>query len=147
MKIDITPKIERATGIDLIAIDAMGHDHFYVVRTSNGEDFTTKFREKEFNEFQPNRTVSEMMKIWEDGLVNQLEVAKRVVATNEHPTWTQPIYDDNKNIVGYKPYVLSSTTNFQLTIERITKQLGKMTFVKLVGSKEKVKNNRQILCF
>lgn len=148
MKIDINPNVERATGLDLIAIDVMGHDYLYVVRTANGEDFTVKFKEKDFNEFQPNKTVSEMMEIWEQGLVNQLEVAKRVVETNEHPTWTQPVYENveyngrvvKKKIIGEKPYKLSSTTNFQLTVERISKQLGKMTFVKLVGSKELIDN-------
>lgn len=135
MIIDIEPKIELAKGLDAIVIDTIGHEHLYVFRTKDGEDFSAKFNDKDFNEFCPNKTVSEMIKSWEEGLINQLEVAKRVVETNEHPTWTQPIYAKtahNNRVIGYKPYVLSSTENFKLTIERITKQLGGITFVKII---------------
>ena len=144
MKIDIQPKVERATGIDLIAIDHMNAGPTYVVRTANNEDYTVHFCEDSLDKFQPRRTVSEMMEIWEEGLKRQLKEAEKVVKTGNHPTWTNSVWDGDK-LIGYEPYKLSDTTIYQKKIVELKKKIGKMKFVMLVGSDIKIENSNLLM--
>lgn len=131
MELDIQPQIEKAKGIDKICLEMREIDSLYVVRTSDGKDYTVKWELDEMLGFQPNKTVSEMMKTWEDGLKRQLKTAEKVIKTKNHPTWKQWVYDDKGKAIGQKPYRLSDTRNFEISAERIKKQLGKMTIVKI----------------
>lgn len=136
MIIDIQPTFRKAEGIDLIALDHMGHGNMYVIECANGQPFTVKWDAEGFAEFQPKRTVTEMMAIWEQGIKDQIEVAKKVIATKNHPTWTQPVYDAKDNVIGYKPYKLQSTYNYERKLDTLNSQLGSMRFVQLLSTDE-----------
>lgn len=141
MKIDIEPIIEIATGLDKLRLQTQGLDALYFVRLANGAEFTVKWDRDGLENFLPNKTVSEMMKLWEEGIIRDIEKNKKAVETGEHPTWTQPVYEDveyfgrfKKKQIGTKPYKLNdySIENFKMFVERDIKKLGKMEFVKLV---------------
>jgi len=142
MIIDVEPKLEKAKGLDRIRMKINELEALYVVRLANGSDFTVTWDEKGLNEFLPKETVSEAMKRWEEGIVRTIETNKKAAETGQHPTWTQPVYENveyngrvvDKKITGQKPYELSESSieSFKLFVERDTKKLGKMEFVKLV---------------
>lgn len=142
MKIDIEPKVEKAKGLDRVRMRINELEALYVVRLSNGSDFTVTWDEKGLNEFLPKETVSETMKRWEEGIIRTIETNKKAAETGQHPTWTQPVYENveyngrvvDKKITGQKPYELSESSieSFKLFVERDTQKLGKMELVKLV---------------
>jgi hypothetical protein len=142
MKIDIEPTIEIASGLDKLRLQTKELDALYFVRLANGSEFTVKWDKDGLKSFQPNKTISEMMKQWEEGIIRTIETNKKAAETGEHPTWTQPIYENVeyngrvicKKVIGKKPYSLcnSSIENFKMFVERDMKKLGKMEFVKLV---------------
>lgn len=142
MKIDIEPTIEKATGLDKLRMETQGIDALYFVRLANGSEFTVKWDRIGLESFLPRETVSEAMKRWEEGIVRTIETNKKAAETGQHPTWTQPVYENveyngrvvDKKIVGQKPYELSESSieSFKLMVERGVEKLGKMEFVKLV---------------
>ena len=88
MKIDIQPNIEKASDLDSICIDARCIDALYVVRLADGSDYTTKFDNKSLEEFQTNKTVSEMLASWEENIILRYNTAMEAVKTRIHPTRT-----------------------------------------------------------
>jgi hypothetical protein len=142
MIIDVTPVIEAANDFDRTCIDMREIDALYVVRLANGKDFSVKWDLKELKTFLPKRTVSEMLKIWEEGLHRNLEIAKNSVETGLHPTWTtkseimRTIGDMNFGTGKFeevpKPLTNSQTVYFKFKIVKLEAELGKMVFVKLV---------------
>jgi hypothetical protein len=88
MKIDITPIVEVAGHVDAICIEMREIEALYVVRLANGKDYTTKWDKKELESFQPSKTVSQMIKEWEDGIIRRYEIAKNALETGLHPTDT-----------------------------------------------------------
>jgi hypothetical protein len=102
MKIDLTPKLEQANDTDAICIKMRDIEALYVIRLANGKDYTTKFSKKELDEFQPNKTVSEMISIWEKGIKRRYDIAKNAIETGLHPhrTFERPIMISGTNIKG-----------------------------------------------
>jgi hypothetical protein len=88
MKIDVTPVIEQADETDAICIQMREIEALYVVRLANGKNHTTKFSKKELDEFQPSKTVSQMMDEWEKGIVKRHTIAKKAIESGLHPTNT-----------------------------------------------------------
>jgi len=141
MKIDVEPKIEAAKGLDKLRMEMSGIDALYVIRLSNGQDYTVVWESEELDKFQPNKTVSEMMKSWEEGILRGIEVNKKAAETGKHPTWKQAVYEDVekhgrivKEQVGWEAYKLSESSikSFELFVKRDLKKVGKMELVKLV---------------
>ena len=141
MIIDCEPIIEVATGINRVAIDIREIGALYVARLANGEDYSTTFDAKELVLFQPKKTVSEMLKSWEDGLQREYETAINAVETGIHPYWKaqrkvmDPVF---KHYWTGKyeecDYILNEDgiKSFKNIAERLSKKLGKLTFHKLI---------------
>ena len=146
MKIDITPTIEVADKTDRICIEMREIEALYVVRLANGKDYTTKFSKKELDEFQPNKTVSEMIAQWEKGIHRRYQIAKNAIESGLHPyrTFERPIMFSGTTIHG-KPWeapsgkterVRSKIDTYERKhykremIDRET-EFGVMTFIKI----------------
>lgn len=142
MKIDLIPTVEQADERDRICIDMRNIEALYVVRLANGENWTTKFSKKELDEFQPSKTVTEMMNEWEENIIRRIAIIDEALETNLHPTFTF----ERKIEIEYKPGfpVWTGKTEIvrcELTKEeqlsfmkdkaKLTKQLGKMSFIKI----------------
>lgn len=146
MTIDIQPTIEEATGKWRIAID-MTDEPRYVVRTDKKDEFSTVFTPKQLDEFQSWRTVSEMMKIWEEGIERGYvkyskaldrgwEYASRKIFVFDIVTREEKelLDDDGKTVYRNLEIPLTKDRReyYQREVKKLGKQRGKMTFVKLV---------------
>jgi len=145
MKIDIIPKIELASGLNQYLIDEMGQPPKYVIRTADGKDHSVHWDKKALDEFLPSRKVSEVMRDWEQGLRERKAMCEKVIKTKEHPTWTQPAYDENGETVGYIPYRLSDTKTYERMLKEVNKQIGSMEFVMIVGQEEYKKYQKRLV--
>ena len=88
MKIDITPIIEVANELEAICLQYRNIDALYKFVYPNGEDLSTMFDAKSLSEFRPSITVSEMINIWEEGILRRYAEALEAVKTKLHPTET-----------------------------------------------------------
>lgn len=135
MIIDVEPIIEQAGGFNAIVLENREEPCFFVVRLANGDALTTKWTNKEIKEFQPNKTVSEMMKIWEEGFTERYNVAKTALETGIHPTETVEVLDMFQRPTGEKiPKQLDKYEKGFFTKEfySMEKMIGPLTFVKIV---------------
>ena len=162
MKIDIKPKIKLASPLEKVILEMREIPALYAVYTSDGKEYSTQWDEKSLAEFCPNRTVSEMLKNWQDGFLSQIEQYKKAVETNTHPFWTSTV----KTMVHYPQYAghpeleyrwnnkyheepaeMTKAQNrfFQSEIKKFEAISGELTFVKitnLVNSKGEETNGQ-----
>lgn len=142
MKIDIEPIIEKANDIDRIVINMREIEALYVVRLANGKDYTTKWAKKEMDTFCPNKTVSQMIQQWEEGILRRHAEAVEAVKTGLHPTFTTtrlvtypnsdvPIYP-HKTVTEPQQLDYYGKKNFKRVIQDLELEFGKMSFVKIV---------------
>lgn len=145
MKIDIEPIIEKASELDKIALHYRDEDAFYLFRTFEGKDYSVKFTRTALNEFQPSKTVSEVMKSWESNIDRRIKELKKALKTNKHPHFKEMVEDKtrwdfrNEKIEykmkegdNYRDLTHSEIENFTLSLEKLKKDEGKITFIKLV---------------
>jgi hypothetical protein len=146
MKIDIQPIVELADKFDRICIDMREIEALYVVRLSNGKNYTTKFSKKELDEFLPNKNVSEMLVAWEENINRRHAEAVEAVKSGLHPTQTfeRPIMYKGTTIDG-KAYELPTKetetvrsqldrygkANYRREAKDLAEQMGKLSFVKI----------------
>jgi hypothetical protein len=149
MKIDIKPNIRTANETEKVIIEVREIPALYNVLTSDGNPFSVMFDDKSLAEFVPSRTVSEMLKNWEEGINRQLNLYKNSIKQNIHPYWTRTA----KTMVHYPQYAgtpeLEYRWNgkyhdepvqmtkeqikfFQKEVERLEKIKGPLTFEKVV---------------
>lgn len=100
MKIDIKPEIRLANDFEKIILEMRGIPAIYHVISSDGKQFSTMFDDKSLAEFLPNRTVSETLKNWQDGIKRQIELYSNSIKSNIHPYWTRTV----KTMVHYPQY-------------------------------------------
>jgi len=86
MKIDVTPTEYQSNDYYETIIKSRGIPELYVVQTQSGENYTVLWEKKDLDEFQPKRTVSEMMKSWEETLQRRYDEAFKMVQTKRHLT-------------------------------------------------------------
>jgi beta-galactosidase/beta-glucuronidase len=142
MKVDIEPIVEQAVDIDAIALDMRNEPFFYIVRLANGDDYTVKWTRKEIQEFQPSKTVSQMIKEWEESILRRYEEAKTALETNLHPTRTEQVLDFLKRPTGEtRPKVLDryEKAHFNRVMGDMKKQFGSMVFVKIKAQPKTLK--------
>jgi hypothetical protein len=143
MRIDITPRIEEASDSYKTTIKFRGIDALYVVRLANGKDYTTKMSSKELEEFQPSKTVSEMISSWEANILRRYEIAKEALRTKLHPTFTVEVKLYNE-VSGHKFYTGETETqpkqldqyekaNFKRQMKDLEMEFGTMEFVKIIA--------------
>ncbi len=149
MKIDIQPNIRLATRTEKIILEMREIPALYNVLTSDGKQFSTMFDDKSLSEFLPSRTVSEMLKSWEEGINRQLDLYKNSIEQKIHPYWTR----STKTMVHYPQYAghpeleyrwngkyhdepVQMTKDqiriFQKEVEKLEKINGKFVFEKVV---------------
>ena len=140
MKIDITPTIEKATGIDASYMQMNKLKALYFARLADGTEFTVKWTDKTIKYFCPNKTVSVMLADWEQNIIDRHKEALKVLRTGLHPTWTKSvaIVDKYGNKTGkYESVPESIDTHhnrsaWQKTSKELREQLGKIEFVQLI---------------
>jgi len=119
-----------------------GIEALYVVRTANGVDYSTKFDKESLAEFVPKRTVSEMLKSWEETIKRRYDEAKLAVRSGYHPFRTferetvlfTPSGHEYKN--GEIEIVRSKIDRYEKNhyrhvAEQLEQQFGAMQFVKI----------------
>lgn len=143
MKIDINPIIEEANNTDRICMDMRDIEALYVVRLANGKDYTVKFDKKSLDEFQPSKTVSEMLIDWEDNILRRYNEAVKAVETGLHPTdrVNVPIMIElahghsipsGKMTTEKRELDRYEIKHYESVIANLPKEFGKLTFHKLV---------------
>jgi hypothetical protein len=143
MKIDITPIIEEADKWHRVVLDTRELEALYVVRLANGEDYSVEFDKKGLELFQPNKTVSEMIKSWEESFIRRHGVIVEALRTNLHPTFTIERKEMISTPSGFEyptgrvftePKPLDNYDKERLNWEKnkLEKQFGNMVFVKIV---------------
>jgi len=143
MEIDITPTTEAATELQETIISSRGIDCLYQVKLASGEPHTVQFDAKSLDEFQPKRTVSEMIQIWEDGIKDKIDTYTNALKINQHPTnkkWVEsgefkwkygskvPVFIETDEPAELDDY---DRKGFKLHIHRLNEQKGKMQFIKI----------------
>lgn len=143
MQIDIEPIIEKANSTDAICMEFRNIDALYVIRLANGKDFTIKWDSKGLNDFQSRRTISEMIDMWEKGIIRRYKIAENALKTGLHPTNTfeRPITVKLSNGFEYPTgktervrCELDSYGKEHFKSEMVNRELefGKMIFVKII---------------
>jgi hypothetical protein len=147
MKIDITPIVEKAGDFDSICLTSRHIEELYVVRTANGAQYSTKFDAKSLGDFQPSKTVSEMLKSWEENIIRRCEEATLALSTGLHPTRT---FERDIMVTIEKKYVTYECStgeteiirskidsyerrHFKHLVKALTHQFGSMEFVKIIN--------------
>jgi hypothetical protein len=134
MKIDVEPIVEKAEGIDVTILKLRNESSYYVIRLANGNNYTVKWTLKELEEFQPNKTVSEMIKSWEENILRRYEVAKTALETGLHPTRRLEVLDQFKRPTGEivkKPLDLYEKAGFKREMTDREKEFGSMKFIRI----------------
>lgn len=149
MKIDLQPKIRLANDFEKIVLETREIPAIYNVLTSDGKQFSTMFDDKSLAEFLPNKTVSEMLKSWQEGIGRQIELYKNSIKLGIHPYWTAtkktmvhyPQYAGNPELeyrwngkYHEEPMQLNKIQKkfFLSEIERLEKISGELVFEKVV---------------
>jgi hypothetical protein len=143
MKIDIEPIIEKADKFDRTCIDMREIEALYVVRLTNGKNYTVKWDKKEMDSFLPNRTVSEMLKSWEETILRRHSEAIEAVESGLHPTRTfeRPIMVKTPSGFEYPSKVTERVrsvldtyekNHFRFVAKQLEKEFGKLSFIKIV---------------
>jgi hypothetical protein len=115
----------------------------YVIRLSNGKDYSVKFDKKEMDSFQPNKTVSEVIKSWEDNIQRRYDEAVKAIETGLHPTArvNVPImitllhggeYPTGKYTSERKQLDVYEKRHFKKMIAELPNEFGLMQFIKIV---------------
>ncbi len=135
MKIDIEPIIEKANEVDKACIELREIACYYLVRLANGKEYSVKWDDKGLAEFQPNRTVSTMLKEWEEGIKRNHAVAVKALKTGLHPIWTTEKRDEFKRLTGkFEPTPLDQYTRAHFEREKTDREaeFGPLTFSKII---------------
>lgn len=134
MEIDVTPIIEKASGVDKALIEMYDMECLYVFNCENGERYSRVMTQKDLDEFVPSKSVSEIITQWEEGIDRRLGVALRAAETGLHPIFKDDVTDDEGNVTGSVPRPLTEDgiINFKREAEDLKEQLGEIKFVKLV---------------
>lgn len=143
MKIDVEPKLIQDNSYWNGIIELRGIKALYFFELANGDRQTVMFDGKSLDEFQPNRTVSEMISIWEDNFVRLLEEATTALKTGLHP--------ERKKMVGTNQFTRKwgeeveimvesdepdelddyDIAYFKSVIKRVGPKLGSISFLKI----------------
>ena len=145
MRIDIEPTLEVANDFDAQCIKMREIDALYVVRLANGDDYSTKFDLKSLDDFQPKRTVSEMMTSWRDNILRRIKIYTKALKYNQHPTQKKLNVDTGRTIRRYgetvpvmeygdDPEELTDEQRkyFKSFIHELTEEKGSMELVKII---------------
>ena len=142
MKIDVNPRIVEANEIQKLMLELRGIDCLYIVCLANGCEYTVTWTRKELDEFCPNKTVSEMLKTWEEGIKRQHDLYVSSLETGLHPYHTKIIQIElPKNSYSFaKPkfetvpieLTKQSKEYFTKAVEKLKQQFGELYLVKIV---------------
>lgn len=143
MTIDVQPVIEKANDLDAQVLKMREIEALYVVRLASGKDYSTHFDKKSLAEFQPNKTVSEMLESWEETFKRRHAEAVDTIKTGVHPfrTFERDIMAKYKGGGEYKTGETETVPSkidtyerrhFKYVIKDMEKCFGKLTFVKIV---------------
>lgn len=144
MEIDIKPTFEKAKGFDATCIESREIDALYVFRTFEGVDYTVKFDKKGLDEFQPNRTVSEVMKTWETNIDLRIKEIKKAIRTKKHPYLKKMVESETEFTYQYgtkRPKLIESDEyqdlhdsdikSYKDSLDNLALQSGKISFIKI----------------
>lgn len=145
MRIDVTPTIEKADDIQRFIMNTYGWDAMYCVKLANDKEYTVTFNPESLAEFQPNKTVSEMMKQWQEGFQHTIDRNTAMLKTGYHDTHTvkQPkvkyVLPNGTEVLSRDefedvPRELDSyeKKSMRYWIRDAKSKLGKMKFIKFV---------------
>ena len=145
MEIDIKPIIEEASHLDKIALHYREEDAFYLFRTFEGKDYSVKFTKQSLDEFQPNKTVSEMIQSWEANIDRRIKQIKKALKTGKHPYNKKWVESETEWTIRYGKRVRKMVESdeyedlnavdiksFNTSLNNLTKESGKISFIKLV---------------
>jgi hypothetical protein len=139
MKIDIDPILEKAEGFKRVVLETREIPRLYVVRLASGVDYSVEFDDKSIAEFQPNKTVSEMINSWEEGLQREYDMYCKAVETGIHPSWKSqkkvlhPITGTWTGKCEEVDYIMNKgeIEGMKVMIGRAKAKLGKLSFVQI----------------
>ena len=139
MKIDITPTIEKANERDSICIRMREIPCLYEIRLASGKVLSTQFDDKSLSEFLPNKTVSEVLKSWEENFHIRYNRAKEALSSGLHPSFTveEKVLVNGINFGGKTrtvPAPLNQYTTEHMKNEMIEmeKCFGGLQFIKII---------------
>ncbi len=141
MIIDIEPIIEKTNDETIrYLMELNKYKEMYVFRLENGENYSRIMTKKNFEEFVPSHSVSEMIKGWENSIKSQYNQAVKAAKTGLHPSFVDIIYDVHP-ITGKKldtfttvPRKLDAESKevYLKRAKSLEQQFGKISFIKLV---------------
>ena len=142
MKIDINPTIQQATAEEKMILDIYNQSCYYIFYSSDGESVSVKFSPKTLEEFIPNKTVSQVMEMWQEGYKRQYEEAVHALEVGLSPWRTKSVYKDivkyghvvDKEYIGEEPAPLTDDgrKHYEGVVSKLSKKLGQISFVKIV---------------
>jgi len=142
MKIDVKPRIVEANDIQKLMLELRGIDCLYIVCLANGSEYTVTWTRKELDEFCQNKTVSEMLKSWEESIKRQHDLYVSSLETGLHPYHTKDIkiklpnnsYSFAKPKFETVPINLTKETRkyFTQQVANLKEQFGELYLVKIV---------------
>lgn len=138
-------KIVQASELDQYIMETYGYDALYLFRYADGSEASVKFTPPQMEEFQPNRSVSEMMEIWRDGMSRRREHYEQSLAEGFHPYWSTTrkakatdLITKKEIFVGHAEYEFrhqitkSQREFFEREIERLKVKEGDLICEKIV---------------
>lgn len=142
MKIDRIDIVRSGNDLEKYVMDFYKDEARYVVLDKNGAEHTVQFTPQRLAEFCSNRTVSEMMSAWENGIKDRISHYENCIKTGEHPYWTTIQYyyvivEGHKFPVERtmeRPQHMNKGQKelFQNEIKKLKAIDGKMSFVRIV---------------
>jgi hypothetical protein len=139
MIIDIKPKIQKANELEKTIMEMRNISHLYVVKATDGSEFTVKFDQKNFDTFCSSRKVSEMLLNWEEGLISEVELFRKSAKNKQHPYWTKEeiieeatSYKRAKTMTVPQPITRETAKMFEELAKRKEKLIGQLEFVKII---------------
>lgn len=137
MIIDVTPKIIEADAETKLVMEIREVDAFYTFAINGKEGVFTHWTLAELTKsFLENKKASEMIKIWEECFISDVERWKKAIKTGIHPFWTKEM-SKNENYLGNKetPYKMSKSeikVLEEIVLPQAKSKVGKMELLKIV---------------
>lgn len=92
MRIDFVTECRPATDLEKIAMDMYGDYQRYEILTSDGKQYSIQWNFKSLDEFLPKKSVSEVLKDWQNNFIRLIAEYKDCIKYNQHPNWTTTQY-------------------------------------------------------
>jgi len=138
-------KVVQATELQQYVMQTYDYHAMFHFRYADGTSASVEFTPPQLEAFQPNRSVSEMMQIWQDGMTKRREHYEQSLAEGFHPYWSEnrraratDLITKKVVEVGFAEYEFRHPINkshrefFEREIERLKVREGTMICEKIV---------------